>query len=452
MLSVKNLSFTYSGSNTPALNQVNLEFRTGEFVAITGHNGSGKSTLIKTLLGIIPNYIDGELVGHVAFSDKVIHDTLSIASKIGILLQDPDSQITNLTTWEEVIFGLENMCLPIEDVICKGKNSLEQMDLTDSLNKPTHQLSGGQKQRLTLASLLAMQPKVLILDEPLANLDNEGIKSVIETLEVIRSQVDLIIVSSHNLQPFWNLMSRIIILDEGKVKLDFLTDEINKHIGEIELTPMELDVCDSKDVPFALDKDYLIEMSGVGFCYPDGTIPLKEIDLKITKGEKVVLIGKNGGGKSTLARLLVGLRKPSWGNLVSKVTKPRLVPQEADASFIENTVMEELVSQGIDMDSAKKILSTYGLERCSDHSPFEISGGQQRILAIASALASNPDLLVIDEPTAGLDNDHVNLILKMIENSNATIIHISHDNRIIDHSNRLIMVDSGKLLEKRCLK
>lgn len=450
MIKVENLSFTYSDSNTPALDHLDLEIKKGEFIILAGRNGSGKSTLIKALLGIIPDSITGNFQGRILLSNEVIKDTLSLASKIGVLLQNPDTQITNLTVWEETVFGLENLCWPINQIFQQANSSLNCMGLAKIMEQQTHQLSGGQKQRLSLASLLAMNPKVLIMDEPLASLDNEGVNSVLDTLKSIRSQVDLIIISSHVLEPFLGLMTRTIVMDKGKIVLDFPADKINDYHQELISNAVELPPKQSFPVlslnPPSINTD-LINLEHVSFNYSNGIKPLIDVNLKIHQGEKLTLIGSNGAGKSTLAKLLVGLKKPASGKITSHNLQPKIIPQEASLSFMENSILEELLSQNINQKTINEILEQCGLTQDKLRSPFQLSGGQQRLLAIAMTAATNPNFIVIDEPTSGLDADHVRLIIQMMSGIES-VLHITHDYRVIPHSNRIITLHDGKIIEK----
>ncbi len=448
MIKIENLSFTYPDSNFPALDHIDLGIKEGEFLAITGRNGSGKSTLIKTLLGIIPDTVNSNFQGQITLEGQPIENTLSIASKIGVLLQNPDSQITNLTVLEEVFFGLENLCLPINDILQRADSSINQMSLQKIINQSTYQLSGGQKQRLSLASLLAMKPRILIMDEPLANLDDDGINSVIASLKILRSQVDIIIVSSHDIKPFLDLMTRIIVMDKGQISLDFPISQIEKHIPELIFNGLNLSQKNIIINPSHQSTNTnLINLSHVSFSYKNGIKPLIDVNLEISEGEKIVLVGKNGVGKSTLAKLLVGLRKPTHGKIESQIRRPKLVPQDVSLSFIENSVIEELTSQNIKLSTAGEILIKCNLKQYESRSPFQLSGGQQKLLAIASALATNPDFIVIDEPTAGLDADYVNLILQMTS-QNTSVLHITHDHRVISQANRIITLKSGTIFEE----
>lgn len=449
MIRIENLSFTYSDSNIPALKDINLKMEEGEFIVITGRNGSGKSTLIKALLGIIPDNVIGKLQGHVFISEKPVKDTLSISSEVGVLLQNPDTQITNLTVWEEAVFGLENLCLPISQVYKQANSSLNQMGLNGILNQETHQLSGGQKQRLSLASLLAMNPKVLIMDEPLANLDDDGINSVIESLSSLRSRVGLIVISSHILEPFLGLMTRILVMNKGEISLDFSANQIADYHQELISNAVELPQ-QQYSIPLtnkSLGSDF-ISLSHVSYSYPNGIKPLLDINLTIHQGEKITLTGTNGTGKSTLARLLVGLRKPTSGKINNRSLHPKYVPQESCLSFMENSIENELLSQNIDRQTIEKILDQCNLGQDRFRSPFQLSNGQQKLLAIASAVATQHDLIVIDEPTAGLDAEHVRLILQMTSGRDS-VFHITHDHRVISQSNRIITLQNGIVVSKR---
>ena len=241
MLSVQNFSYTYpSGAN--AIKNVSLSFVPGEFILIAGPNGGGKSTLLKSILGVIPTYYGGTFKGLITFNRKSIREygVVNLAGSIGIVLQDPESQISNATVWEEVTFALRNLLFPKHEVSLRADHALQAMEISDLKEHSVHDLSGGQMQRVSIAALAALQPKVLIFDEPLANLDPLGVISVIDALERAKEFVDIVIIASHWLDPFLELSTRLVVIDTGEVVLDVDSASIEKHLDSLKTHNIEV--------------------------------------------------------------------------------------------------------------------------------------------------------------------------------------------------------------------
>ena len=401
---------------------------------------------------------------------------IHLAGEIGVVLQEPDSQITNLTVLEEVTFALGNLLYPRNELLERGLNSLHMLNINHLRTRSVDTLSGGQLQLLAIASLLALRPKVLLFDEPLAHLDPHGIKIVVKTLEILRKYVDIIIVASHWLDPFMEVATRLLVLDRGRVELDISMDQLKEYSNELDKYHIErpqlysieehvrsqgvqLEFTDGKLVlppnhclkpdtsNYRLNNNYSVIFERVSYIYSEGN-GLFDISAGFSTRTRYALVGHNGSGKTTLARLLAGLRKPTSGKIESKIRRPALMLQKPSLGFITTSVEQEL-THGQNFESGKltRLLTEFDLERYRYQSPFELSGGEQRRLALALALSCNADLLILDEPTAGLDSLQVNFLKDCLGKYTETLVTITHDYRIIgNYIKKICMLGAGKLL------
>lgn len=393
-----------------------------------------------------------------------------MAGEVGFTLQEPENQITNLTVWEETIFGPSNLRWSSEKVIKEASNSLKKVGLQNKENNPVLSLSAGQLQRLSMAGLISMQPSVLILDEPISNLDPHGVDSVTKALVLIRQTSKLIIISTHWIDPFYDLANRIIIIDEGKIVSDTSINNLHKHIDVLSNHKIEIpqkytfikklekvgiknsNFKNFKDIPHikikvSLNKknqkkeNPLLNISNVSFSYEKNKPILKNISLKLGQSEQIVLVGRNGEGKTTLARIISGLLKPSIGKVLGPKIKIALLMQKSSLGFIGDTVLEEVMyGDNINKSEVMKWLDKFSIKHLQNISPFRISGGEQRRLALAAAFAQNPALLILDEPTAGLDSFQVKQLIENIKMFKGTVLYISHDIRMVENCSRLIIL------------
>jgi energy-coupling factor transport system ATP-binding protein len=479
MLEIHNLSYTYPQQSSPALKNINLSIDDNKFVIIGGANGSGKSTLLKSLLGKSSIHADAHIEGSILYNGKPINDynILEWAGKIGIILQDPDSQITNLSVEEEVLFGLENLCLSVKEIESRADQMMSFFNLKNIKNLSTLSLSGGQKQRLSIASILAMKPEIIILDEPIVHLDPSGIELIIKSLNQIKDYVKLIIVSTHFLDPFLKLADRIIILENGTIKLDFRATDIFQNFHSFPnygIEPPQL--CElyellekrgikvkenNLDIPIVSNlcfkrpiinrsqnktKNFLAKISNIHYKYENGSYPLKGITANIYRGKKIAVIGNNGCGKTTLSKILAKLRQPTNGLIESNDHKTAIAIQNPSLGFIGKTVKEELeYGRKLDTSDVIEVIQNFNLQHLINRSPFSLSEGEKRRLSLATAILQHPDLLILDEPTAGIDSFHTKIILKNIIEQHNTVFCITHDPRILEISDEVWIIDDGKI-------
>jgi energy-coupling factor transporter ATP-binding protein EcfA2 len=462
MIEVHDVSFRYPETKAWALRNLSLKFSEGEVVLLAGPNGGGKSTLLKAILGVVPHLTGGELSGQVIVNAQNVRDIMPVqlAGEVGIVLQDPTSQITSLTVEDEVQFGLANLCLPGAEILSRSRMSLEQLGISHLHKTSVLALSGGQLQRLSLAALVAMQPEILILDEPVTSLDPHGVASVIETLTQLRHLFKLILISSHWLDPFWSLMTRLVVMNQGTVAQDLPKAAVKDHLNRLEELGVQIPQryqihqvllaqgLDTDEVPVLISNwqvkavpakvrttgQAVVTVSNISYRYPEGgSQPLQRVALRLYEGQHLALVGQNGSGKSTLSRILTGLLKPQTGQITNRTQKVGLMLQKPSLSFLGHTVRTELAFGWQPSESQlTEVLQRYDLLKYAECSPFHLSGGEQRRLALAVALVQRPDLLILDEPTAGLDAIQVESFLQILkDNRSSTVVHITHDPRIV---------------------
>jgi energy-coupling factor transporter ATP-binding protein EcfA2 len=478
VIKIKGFSFFYPDSSVPALRDLDLEFHDQEVVLLAGPNGSGKSTLIKSILGIAPRFTGGKATGEILYEGKPVSSfqVIHLAGRIGVVLQDPESQISNSTVWDEVTFGPANLCLPVEEILAQSERSLSAMGIDHLRECSVLALSGGQLQRLSLACLLAMQPKVIILDEPVAHLDPWGVASVVEALKIAQTKVGLIIISSHWLDPFIELASRVVIISEGHIALDFPARDLYQYFARLDNLRVEIpQVCriyrtlsqQGLRIPASLSLPNLgpsvgikpikglqaqlgkklLQVSHVAYQYPSGEKPLSDVSMPLHASSNTVLVGHNGVGKSTLARLLAGLTKPTDGVIESVISRPALMLQKPTLGFLGNTVTEEIAfGLRLSQHQVEEWLDRFSLLELREQSPFKISGGEQKRLALAAALVQRPDLLILDEPTVGLDAYQAQVLLKILGDSHSSILCITHDPRVVANVERVVALGGGRVI------
>jgi len=362
VVSIKGLTYTYPGSDRPALTNVDLEIRKGEIVLITGPTGAGKTTLCSTFNGLIPHFYGGTMQGDVTVLGQDIKTTSAgyLATKVSMLFQDPSSQLISATVEDEVAFGPENLGIPLEEITQRVQSALDYVGLAHLKERSPTALSGGQQQAVALASVLAMKPEVLVLDEPTSNLDPVGTMNIFSLLgKISREERSTIIIVEHKLQELVEIAHRIIVLDDGQVQLGGSPREILAEdapfLYERGLSPPQVSLLAHKlrsrgasieniplTIPESLDifstiirtleatptsqssevrsqvkvcDQSIIEINGVSFQYPNGVVAVQDVTTRFYEGDFVGIIGQNGSGKTTLVKMLNGLLKPTWGTV-----------------------------------------------------------------------------------------------------------------------------------------
>jgi energy-coupling factor transport system ATP-binding protein len=404
---VEGLSFAYP-SGEPALTDVSLEIQPGEVVALLGASGSGKSTLLRALAGLVPHFHGGRFSGRVEVGglDTRRARPAELAGTVGTLFQDPEDQVVFTHVEAEVTFGLENVGTPPEEIPVRAAVALEAVGAESLAQRPVAELSGGELQRVCLASVLALEPRLLLLDEPTSQLDPAGAAAAIE---LARSSGAAVLVSEQRSERVIEASDRVLFLEHGKLVLDAPRDEALGKLPpawqprEAELPPaVEPDgalVCRLEDVSFGYDADRLV---------------LREASFEARRGEVVVLLGPNGSGKTTLAKLATGLLQPQAGRVV-RSGRACYLSQDPGRYLVRERADEEVgLAVGGDLDRARSALAQLGLAALAGRHPRDLSSGERERLALAAVLVAEPDLLVLDEPTRGVDPERKDELAQLL--------------------------------------
>ena len=471
---IQNLTFFYPEQETPVLRKIDITLNSGDFAVLAGPSGCGKSTLLRQLKTVLAPH--GKREGSILFNGVPLEDVdnRTQAAKIGFVLQDPDSQIVTDKVWHELAFGLESLGADNTTIRGRVAEMASFFGIQNWFHMEVTQLSGGQKQLLNLASIMVLQPDVLILDEPTSQLDPIAATDFLQTLGRINRELGTtILICEHRLEDVIPMANRLIILDKGEVVADDApvdTFEILRNRKHPMLhsmpTPMQiwsalnwktdcpLTVSDGRNqltdwaehntltqTPERLTEEPksepLITLDEVWFRYEKDTPDiLKSVSIKAYPGELLCILGGNGTGKSTTLGVLSGVRKPYRGKFTCKAKKVTALPQNPQMLLVKKNVREELLSvfpgkklQEV-ADKLSEMVSLCRLEGLLDRHPYDLSGGEQQRTALAKVLLQNPEVLLLDEPTKGVDNDFKITfagILKELTNRGVCVIMVSHD-------------------------
>jgi energy-coupling factor transport system ATP-binding protein len=487
-LVIENLSFQYRTRPEPAIQNISFELKPGEMLLIAGSSGCGKTTLARCINGLIPRSYRGKRAGKVLLHGKDVAEMqiADMAQIVGTLLQDPERQIVASNVFNEVAFGPENLGLPRAEIVARVDQAMKRLKIEHLRDRETFNLSGGEKQKVALAGLLAMNPSVLLLDEPLASLDPA---SAYEALEVFRSLADegkTVVLIEHRVEDAIQARpDRLLYMEAGQVK----------YLGPIENLPVEINHREVKlpaewvvkrvrqsgeridkpeFTPNVLQGDPLVVFEGVDFRYSDETpLVLKDVNLTVRHGELIAVLGPNGSGKSTLVKHAIGLLKPTRGRVLvdGKDTRTQSVAQIARVlGFVFQspthmlyapTVREELEfgpknlgfkKEELDLAVAES-LSTVNLKGLEEYPPLGLSFGQQKRTTIAAVLAMRSQIIIMDEPTAGQDYANYTHFMdemcrpdvdgsqSMVAANFAATLFITHDlDLAVTYANRVLLV------------
>jgi energy-coupling factor transporter ATP-binding protein EcfA2 len=502
MIKIKDLNFSYSNAK-PVLKGINLEIKKGEFILLTGPTGCGKSTLLKCMNGIIPHESSGEMRGsvHINGIETKSSSMKEVSQHAGLVFQSPDDQIFSTVVEDEVAFGPENLLLSREEIDKRIEYSLKAVGMLEHRNSATNALSGGQKQRVCIASVLAMLPSVLLLDEPISQMDPKGADEVLRVIKKLNDELDLTIVMvEHRIHEAAHLVDRIIIMNEGEIVLsqppkkalknievfqklglrlpetvelfhrlgiDGVPLTVEETIGKIHIKKIRGNNNHNNNYPIIDRSNPVISVKDVWSGYEKNSVVLKGINLEIGKGERVALMGNNGSGKSTLLLHFAAMLKPQKGEVkilgmdirsTSPYTfagKVGIVFQNPDLMLFCDTVKDEarFCPQNLgyskeEIDSnVSKALKAMTIEPLSDEAPHSLSKGQRLRAAVASILSTTPELLLLDEPTTGQDNIHIEEMMNHFLDSKKTLVFCTHDiENAIKFSTRVIIMNKGTII------
>ena len=504
---IENLSFTYPNRVDKALDNINITVNQGEFITLCGKSGCGKTTLLRLLKTSLAPY--GALDGSICFDGKVLSEINSKeqAAKIGFVMQSPDNQIVTDKVWHELAFGLESLGYSTPEIRTRVSEMASFFGIQTWFHKKVTELSGGQKQLLNLASVMVMQPSVLILDEPTSQLDPIAAQEFLKTLEKINRELGTtVILSEHRLEDAFPISDRVIVMDNGKI----IVDEEPKKVGEI-LKTQNHDMYSALPAPMrvygALENNFeypltvregrtwlenysenhtlnseaiqktksdivsqpVIEVKDAFFRY-EKELPdiIKGLNIRINKGELFAIVGGNGTGKTTALSLISGLNVPYRGEIlingesISKVKNLYngslgVLPQNPQSVFVKNTVyldlMEMLSERKIPREEkesrVKNISALCRIENLLDSHPYDLSGGEQQRAALAKVLLMSPEILLLDEPTKGLDAHFKQIFADIISDlklNGVTVVMVSHDIEFCaEFSDRCAMFFDGNI-------
>ena len=520
ILRVDGLKFSYPNQLKKALNNINFSIDEGDFVLICGESGCGKSTLLRHLKPELSPH--GQVSGDIYYYSQKINDYSSkqLASEIGYVLQNPDSQIVTDKVWHELAFGLENMGLDTQSIRLRVAEMASFFGIQGWFRKNVNDLSGGQKQLLNLASIMAMQPKILILDEPTSQLDPIAAKDFIDTLVRINKELSTtIIMTEHNLEDIYSVCDKVIVMEDGKVicndtnykVVDILSgdknhkmfkslptpskiyNQLNEYLEGANKSPLTVKDCrqwlnDSMDEVTITklddteteinidekDREIAIELKDVYFQYNKISEPtIRDLSFKVYKGEIYSILGGNGTGKSTTLSLVARQRKPQRGKIfinnieIKKYNNKSLyennlalLPQNPQSLFVFETVREDLeevlILQNKDREyidkEVKRVSKLLDIEHLLEHHPYDLSGGELQRAGMAKVMLLNPKIILLDEPTKGLDaycKEKIGKMLMKLRDMGVTIVVVSHDIEFsARYSDRCAMFFDGSIVSE----
>ena len=514
IISFKNFSFQYRAQKKPTLQDINLDIYPGERVLIAGPSGSGKSTLAACINGLNPFSNPGECTGTLMVDgvDAPHSSIFDLAGHVGTVLQDPDGQFIGLTVGEDIAFSLENNCTPQPEMKAIVQHAAELVGIENHLGFAPHELSGGQKQRVSLAGVMVDDVKILLFDEPLANLDPATGKQAIELIDTIQQKTDTtVLIIEHRLEDvLWRNVDRIVLVNEGRILADMRPDDLlsgsllaengireplyltamryagiavtpEKHPAHID--SVVLDKADTARLhswfqaePLPAPKpapEPLLEVRDLCFGYNKGQHTLQNVSFSIGKGEMVSIVGRNGAGKSTLSKLICGFETQDSGEIYlnGKDLKDENIRRRAKHIGYVMQNPNQMISKTMIYDEVAMALQGSGLteeqirEKVEDTLkvcglyPFRkwpvsaLSFGQKKRVTIASVLVQDPELILLDEPTAGQDFRHYTDIMEFLQGLNTrgvTVVMITHDMHLmLEYTPRALVFCDGQLIADR---
>ena len=504
-------SFKYASQDNATLKGINLSIKSGEKIVIIGPSGSGKSTLGQCLNGLIPHAIKGEMSGSLSINETLVSglSMQDYSKSVGTVLQDSDSQFVGLSIAEDIAFALENDMVPQVDMQAIVKKTAQMVDLDELLEHSPYALSGGQKQRVSLAGILVDDTDTLLFDEPLASLDPKTGKTAIEIIDQLHQETGkTIIIIEHRLEDVLHRhVDRVILMEHGQIVADMTPDELivspllHKHgIREpLYISALKAANCPilSEDKPAFIEKmniqkhqrlltqwfheqppierieagQPLLEVDALSYSYDGDKNALEDISFTINRGEFVSILGNNGSGKSTITKLIMGLVTADSGcikfngedladlSIFDRAQKVGVVMQNPNHMISHHMIFDEIAfglrNRGFDeksvTDKVTQVLELCGLIKYR-HWPIEaLSYGQKKRVTIASILVLEPELLILDEPTAGQDHRNYTSMLQFIQRLNKklgiTVLIISHDmHLVLEYTSRSIVIAKSKLI------
>lgn len=461
MINLQEVSFTYEGSKECSLKKFNLKIASGECIVIIGESGCGKTTLSKCINGLIPHYVKGKLEGSISVNDMDIKTTplFQISQHVGSVFQNPRSQFFNIDTTSEMAFGCENFNIPANEILERINAVTSNFKIKHLLGRNIFHLSGGEKQKIACASIATSNPQIIVLDEPSSNLDVDAIDDLREIITQWKKEGKTIVVVEHRLYYLKEVADRILRMVDGHIEEEWSPIELSQQEesffhkrGLRSFIPQSYTKKDKENI----DVNY-IEYRNLHFHY-NRKFPILDIKyLKIPQNSIIALIGKNGAGKSSLAKVLCGLEGHFFFRNRFNHSKAYLIMQDVNHQLFTSSVSDEILigMEEENIETAKEILNDLNIFSFKDRHPMSLSGGQKQRVAIASGISSGRDMVIYDEPTSGLDYKQmiaVSQALKKLRSKGKTQIVITHDMELIrECCDYLIYIEHGKIIEESFL-
>ena len=511
MIRIKDFTFYYSGAEKPALKDISLTIEDGEFVLVTGPSAGGKSSLCRCINGLIPHFYGGKVAGMVEVQglNTVENSPKELATKVGMIFQDPENQLVTQDVEREIAFGLENLAFPRDLIARRIEESLDTLGIAALRYRPIHELSGGEKQKVAIASVLALHPEILMLDEPTSELDPKSAEDVLSIVQRLNDELGItIILVEHRLDRVIQHADRLIVLDGGKPIVDGKTrDILHENYQELcqagvgvppiiklahQLEAMGITHTDtpltvkegrmmlqevfqkiSGDLPQYDEKSAgkpVIEVEKLWHVYDDGPAALRNVSLRISEGEFIAIMGRNASGKTTLVKHFNGLLSPTRGlvtvdgvdtrktTVAELARKVGFVFQNPNDHLFADTVEEEITftlkNLGLEGGEIRsrigEVLERFGLDKYRKQYPRALSGGEKQRVALASVLAIQPRILILDEPTRGMEYRLKAELMDFLREYTAqgnTVVLVTHDvETVAEYAARVILLSEGSIV------
>lgn len=477
MIEFKDVSFQYEqGSSKGKIENINLTIHDGEVVLICGESGCGKTTLTRLINGLIPHYYEGTLTGQTIVEGVDVKNVslYALSGVVGSVFQNPRTQFFTVDTTSEIAFGCENLGIDAEEINSRIERTVDELKIEDLLNRSLFALSGGEKQKIACASVSAMEPSILVLDEPSSNLDIRSIRELKNVLKKWKSQGKTIVIAEHRLYYLMDIADRVLLMQDGHIKENYSVSDFREKSTD-ELHTLGLRTLQSEDfsrmqsVVSATKQLYIRDFEA---SYKDSSGRKKKkqkvldiSDLMIPQGSVVGVIGNNGAGKTTFANNLCGMLQTGKGCMSmdgkTYMANQRLkvcymVMQDVNHQLFTESVLDEIMLSLDNTDEekamleAERIMENLHISEFKEAHPMSLSGGQKQRVAIASALASDKQIIVFDEPTSGLDYRHMKRVAENLRELSAlgkTLFIVTHDPELIaECCNYFVFIENGKVL------
>ena len=481
-IAIENLGFTYPSRDTPTLHGITTHVPSGAFVLLTGPTGCGKSTLLRTLNGLIPHASAGTLTGTVHLNGNSVstQPLATTCQQVALLFQNPDDQLFCTLVEDEIAFGLENLGFPAEEIKKRISVALEQVGLPNFASREIASLSGGQKQRVALAAVCAMQPQVLLLDEPTSHLDPKGTRDILDIVTQLNRELGItVILATHRTKEIAPLCDRVWLMDEGQLRLDLPRAEAFQDLTVYQRLGVQIPETENPPVNAPLKRSHepasqapLLSIRKLEFRYPNtDEDAVRSVSCEVPRGEVVAIMGANGSGKTSLIHLIAGLLRPSAGEVViggksahrvklhQLAGKVGIVFQNPDLLLQSETVRDEVAfgpknlkfSSQLLEDRVNTTLTQFDLDDFASEAPYSLSRGQRQRVAVAATFSLHPDLFLLDEPTTGQDAQHLHQLMDElcdeIQQENKTVIFATHDTELtLKYAHRVLLLHDGELI------